>query len=124
MAFVTAGHETTANLLGNAIVALLTRPGQLDRVLSGDVPWTDVIEESLRSQPLQGLFLPLARHNFKALHDRTPLLKQRAANAPRRKTNRKPSEIALNSGSTACALGNSFPGGLRRRTYFRLGVMS
>jgi cytochrome P450 len=48
---VTAGHETTANLLGNAIVALLTRPGQLGRVLSGDVPWTDVIEESLRSQP-------------------------------------------------------------------------
>lgn len=51
MAFVTAGHETTANLLGNAIVALLTRPGQLGRVLSGDIPWTDVIEESLRSQP-------------------------------------------------------------------------
>jgi cytochrome P450 len=51
MAFVTAGHETTANLLCNAIVALLTRPGQLGRVLSGDVPWTDVIEESLRSQP-------------------------------------------------------------------------
>ena len=57
-----------------------------------------VILNTLRSQPLPELFLPLARHNFKALHDRTPLLKQRAANAPRRKSNRKPSEIALNTG--------------------------
>jgi cytochrome P450 len=31
-AFMTAGHETTVNLLGHAIVALLTRPGQLARV--------------------------------------------------------------------------------------------
>ncbi|KAA6456874.1 glycosyltransferase [Acidobacteria bacterium AB60] len=57
-----------------------------------------VIFNTLRSQPLQGLFLPLARHNLKALHDRTPLLKQRTVTQPRRKTNRKPSEIALNTG--------------------------
>jgi 2-hydroxy-5-methyl-1-naphthoate 7-hydroxylase len=48
--FVSAGFETTANLLGNAIVAMLTHPEQLGRVRSGDVDWDDVIEESLRSQ--------------------------------------------------------------------------
>ncbi|QYC40314.1 Cytochrome P450 107B1 [Nonomuraea coxensis DSM 45129] len=49
--FVSAGHETTVNLLGNAIVALLTHPGQLGRVHAGDVTWEDVIEETLRHQP-------------------------------------------------------------------------
>jgi len=58
-----------------------------------------VILNTLRSQPLTGLFLPLARHNFKALHDRTPLLKSaKTGTQPRRKTNRKPSEITLNTG--------------------------
>jgi 2-hydroxy-5-methyl-1-naphthoate 7-hydroxylase len=48
--FVSAGHETTVNLLGHAIVAMLTHPGQLDRVRSGDATWADVIEETLRTQ--------------------------------------------------------------------------
>lgn len=48
--FVSAGHETTVNLLGNAIVALLTHPGQLAQVRKGDATWEDVIEETLRSR--------------------------------------------------------------------------
>jgi cytochrome P450 len=39
--FVNAGHETTVNLLGNAIVAMLTDPGQLDLIRSGRVTWED-----------------------------------------------------------------------------------
>lgn len=49
--FVTAGHETTVNLLGNAIAAMLTSPGQLARVRGGGSTWADVIEETLRCQP-------------------------------------------------------------------------
>jgi 2-hydroxy-5-methyl-1-naphthoate 7-hydroxylase len=48
---VGAGHDTTTNLLGNAIVAMLTHPGQLACVRGGDVTWDDVIEETLRNQP-------------------------------------------------------------------------
>ncbi|MGN5377326.1 cytochrome P450 family protein [Streptomyces lasalocidi] len=44
-----AGHETTVNLLDNAVFALLTAPAQRDLVRTGQVAWTDVIEESLRS---------------------------------------------------------------------------
>ena len=46
-----AGHETTVNLIGNAVHALLTHPDQLDRVLRREVPWSDVIEETLRWAP-------------------------------------------------------------------------
>ncbi|MGP4110991.1 cytochrome P450 family protein [Streptomyces sp. 4N509B] len=46
--FVSAGHETTVNLLGNATVALLTHPGQRALVREGKVVWEDVIEETLR----------------------------------------------------------------------------
>jgi cellulose synthase/poly-beta-1,6-N-acetylglucosamine synthase-like glycosyltransferase/peptidoglycan/xylan/chitin deacetylase (PgdA/CDA1 family)/spore germination protein YaaH len=57
-----------------------------------------VILNTLRSQPLPELLLPLARHNFRALHDRTPLLKgARPGALPRRKTTRKASEIPLNT---------------------------
>lgn len=48
--FVSAGHETTVNLLGKAIAALLITPGQLSRV-GTDISWADVIEETLRYQP-------------------------------------------------------------------------
>lgn len=48
--FVSAGHETTVNLLGNAIVAMLTHRDQLDRVRGGDAGWEDVVEETLRHQ--------------------------------------------------------------------------
>ncbi|WP_156724643.1 cytochrome P450 family protein [Streptomyces apocyni] len=44
----TAGHETTVNLLDQAVYALLGHPEQLAMVLGGDVPWEDAIEEVLR----------------------------------------------------------------------------
>ncbi|ORT59402.1 cytochrome P450 [Streptomyces sp. CB03238] len=44
-----AGHETTVNLIDNAIHALLTHPEQLAHVRSGHASWDDVIEETLRS---------------------------------------------------------------------------
>ncbi|MDX6361985.1 MAG: 2-hydroxy-5-methyl-naphthoate 7-hydroxylase, partial [Streptomyces sp.] len=46
-----AGHETTVNLIGNAVHALLSHPDQLARVRSGEIPWSDVIEETLRWAP-------------------------------------------------------------------------
>lgn len=48
---ISAGHETTVNLLDHAITALLTHPEQLALVRKGDVSWADVIEETLRWQP-------------------------------------------------------------------------
>jgi 2-hydroxy-5-methyl-1-naphthoate 7-hydroxylase len=45
---LSAGHETTVNLLDHAITALLTHPAQLDLVRSGRRSWSDVIEETLR----------------------------------------------------------------------------
>jgi cytochrome P450 len=47
---ISAGHETTVNLLDQAITALLTHPAQYALVRSGEVPWTEVIEEALRWQ--------------------------------------------------------------------------
>jgi cytochrome P450 len=47
---LTAGHETTVNLLDHAIAALLTHPGQLRLVREGARTWNDVIEETLRWQ--------------------------------------------------------------------------
>ncbi|MGW4511746.1 cytochrome P450 family protein [Streptomyces sp. NPDC004393] len=44
----TAGHETTANLIDQAVHALLTHPGQLALVRGGEAAWEDVIEEALR----------------------------------------------------------------------------
>ena len=46
-----AGHETTVNLLTQAVAALLTHPDQLARVRTGRATWADVIEETLRWQP-------------------------------------------------------------------------
>ncbi len=43
-----AGHETTLNLITNAVRALCGHPEQLALVLSGDVPWDAVVEETLR----------------------------------------------------------------------------
>ncbi|TDB93399.1 cytochrome P450 [Actinomadura sp. 7K534] len=47
---ISAGHETTVNLLDQAILAMLTYPEQYARVRSGEVPWDEVIEETLRWQ--------------------------------------------------------------------------
>ncbi|MFE9556745.1 cytochrome P450 [Streptomyces sp. NPDC006703] len=46
-----AGFETTVNLIGNAIVALLDRPGELAAVRSGATTWDAVVDETLRVQP-------------------------------------------------------------------------
>lgn len=46
-----AGFETTVNLIGNAIVALLQNPGQLAAVRAGEIGWDAVIDEVLRLRP-------------------------------------------------------------------------
>jgi 2-hydroxy-5-methyl-1-naphthoate 7-hydroxylase len=45
---IAAGHETTISLVVNVVEALQTHPEQRKRVLSGEVPWENVIEETLR----------------------------------------------------------------------------
>ncbi|MFI5904736.1 cytochrome P450 [Streptomyces cyaneofuscatus] len=47
-AMVAAGHETTIGLILNAVRALLSHPDQLAKVVSGEVGWDAVIEETLR----------------------------------------------------------------------------
>ncbi|MEV0825186.1 cytochrome P450 family protein [Nonomuraea rubra] len=59
--FLSAGHETTVNLLDNAISALLAHPDQLALVRAGRVSWDDVVEETLRCQgPIANLPLRFA----------------------------------------------------------------
>ncbi|MFI6306653.1 cytochrome P450 [Amycolatopsis thailandensis] len=48
--FISAGHETTVNLLDQAITALLTHPEQLAEIRAGRITWSDAIEETLRWQ--------------------------------------------------------------------------
>ncbi|MFF3905001.1 cytochrome P450 [Streptomyces sp. NPDC001848] len=48
---ISAGYETTVNLIDQAVYTLLTRPDQLDLVRSGAVTWDDVVEETLRHEP-------------------------------------------------------------------------
>ncbi|MFI2636260.1 cytochrome P450 [Streptomyces collinus] len=58
---ISAGHETTVNLMDNAIHLLLTHPDQLAHVRSGRVLWEDVVEEALRVEaPVAGLPLRYA----------------------------------------------------------------
>jgi cytochrome P450 len=45
---ISAGHETTVNLLDQAIFLLLTQPEQWAKVKSGEVDWREVVEETLR----------------------------------------------------------------------------
>jgi len=46
-----AGHETTTNGLGNALVALLRHPDQLERLRRDEVTPADAVEELLRYEP-------------------------------------------------------------------------
>ncbi|PTH84592.1 cytochrome P450 [Streptomyces sp. A244] len=46
-----AGFETTVNLIGNAVVALLRSPGQLAAVRAGEIGWDAVVDETLRAHP-------------------------------------------------------------------------
>ncbi|MFI6869433.1 cytochrome P450 [Nocardia sp. NPDC050406] len=48
MLVINAGHETTVNLLDQAIFTLLTHPERLAEVRAGALAWTDVVEETLR----------------------------------------------------------------------------
>ncbi|PJE99563.1 cytochrome P450 [Streptomyces carminius] len=45
---ISAGFETTVNLLDQAVTALLTHPEQLGHVRAGRAGWSDVVEEALR----------------------------------------------------------------------------
>ncbi|MGY0463988.1 cytochrome P450 family protein [Kitasatospora sp. cg17-2] len=54
---IAAGHETTVNLIGNAVRALLAHPDQLALVRAGKVGWDAVVEESLRWTPPTSNFL-------------------------------------------------------------------
>ncbi|MCZ4118286.1 cytochrome P450 family protein [Streptomyces sp. H39-S7] len=46
-----AGFETTVNLIGNAVVALLQHLDQLAAVRAGEIGWDNVIDEVLRVAP-------------------------------------------------------------------------
>ena len=59
-----------------------------------------VIFNTLRGQRLSEMLLPVPRHNYRALRDRTPLLKHAPPAPPRRKSNRRPSDIPLNTGES------------------------
>ncbi|MFE7560473.1 cytochrome P450 [Kitasatospora sp. NPDC057500] len=43
-----AGSETTVNLIDHAVALLLSHPGQLALIRSGEAAWRDAIEETLR----------------------------------------------------------------------------
>ncbi|MEV4949041.1 cytochrome P450 [Streptomyces sp. NPDC053755] len=45
---IIAGHETTLNLITNAVRALCAHRDQLTLLLDGRVPWPDAVEETLR----------------------------------------------------------------------------
>ncbi|MEE1822873.1 cytochrome P450 [Streptomyces sp. BE20] len=51
-----AGHETTLNLITNAVRALLAHPDQLELVLNGTASWSAVVEETLRYDSPVGQF--------------------------------------------------------------------
>jgi cytochrome P450 len=56
---LTAGFETTVNLIGNAVVLLLAHPEQLEILRSGTGDWRNAVEETLRyDSPVQNT----ARH--------------------------------------------------------------
>ncbi|MGP4100870.1 cytochrome P450 family protein [Nonomuraea sp. KM90] len=48
---INAGYETTVNVIDQAVFAMLTSPGQLDLVRTGQATWEDVVEETLRHEP-------------------------------------------------------------------------
>jgi cytochrome P450 len=71
---ISAGHETTVNLIDNAIHALLTHPEQLAHIRAGRASWDDVIEETLRSDaPVASLPLRYAVEDITL--DGTPIRK-------------------------------------------------
>ncbi|MFI0357510.1 cytochrome P450 [Actinomadura sp. 9N407] len=62
---ISAGHETTVNLLDHAITALLTHPAQRALIRTRDDLWGEVIEETLRWQaPVANLPLRYATEDI------------------------------------------------------------
>lgn len=62
---IAAGHETTISLIVNAVVALQAHPEQRKLVLSGEVPWENVIEETLRwSTPTSHVLIRFAAEDI------------------------------------------------------------
>ncbi|MEE1754737.1 cytochrome P450 family protein [Streptomyces sp. SP18CS02] len=53
---IVAGHETTLNLITNAVRALCAHRDQLGLVLGGEADWADVVEETLRWDSPVGYF--------------------------------------------------------------------
>ncbi len=49
MTLVGGGFQTTADLIDDAVTAMLTRPDQLALVTAGKASWDDVVEETLRA---------------------------------------------------------------------------
>ncbi|BDH07083.1 cytochrome P450 family protein [Streptomyces seoulensis] len=48
---ISAGYETTVNVIDQAVTTLLTDRTQLDHVRAGRADWNDVVEETLRHEP-------------------------------------------------------------------------
>ncbi|MEV4331788.1 cytochrome P450 [Streptomyces sp. NPDC049597] len=48
---ISAGYETTVNVIDQAVTALLTNPEQLAHLQSGRADWNSVVEETLRHEP-------------------------------------------------------------------------
>ncbi|WP_030789874.1 cytochrome P450 family protein [Streptomyces sp. NRRL S-920] len=48
---ISAGYETTVNVIDQAVTALLTDPEQLAHLRAGRADWNDVVEETLRHEP-------------------------------------------------------------------------
>ncbi|MFE9684505.1 cytochrome P450 [Streptomyces sp. NPDC006285] len=48
---ISAGYETTVNVIDYALTLLLSDPGQLAHVREGHCNWNDVVEETLRCEP-------------------------------------------------------------------------
>ncbi|MEU6526478.1 cytochrome P450 [Streptomyces sp. NPDC046924] len=48
---ISAGYETTVNVIDQAITALLTDPEQLGHLRAGRADWSDAVEETLRHEP-------------------------------------------------------------------------
>ncbi|MFI5807263.1 cytochrome P450 [Streptomyces sp. NPDC051561] len=62
---VIAGHETTISLILQAVIGLETHPDQRAKVLAGEVPWENVIEETLRwSTPTSHVLLRYAAEDI------------------------------------------------------------
>ncbi|GHC71459.1 cytochrome P450 [Nocardiopsis terrae] len=56
--FISAGYETTMNLIGNAVRLLTGHRDQLDMIVAGKAEWSEAIEEVLRLNP-PGEYVPM-----------------------------------------------------------------